>query len=250
MDKRLCILLPAFNEAKKIGPLLEDISKLTVARTRISILVVDDGSSDETSRIARHRGALVLSHQKNRGVGAAFRTGLSWIVENDFDYLLHMDADGQIPSTEIPKLLAPVMEETADIAIGTRFRNGCPEKFSRWKGLVLSTLARIVGVATGYRVSDISCGVRCMNRKVMNVLKPRFDYDYIQQTFIQSLLVHPRLIEVPVSVIYDQTAERSGMGAKIWTYGWHFVGITGISILDFYWKRLLERLALFRGIKL
>lgn len=240
-SKRLCILLPAFNEAKNIGPLLEGISKLSFANIAVSILVVDDGSSDETGLIAKNYGAAVLSHDKNRGVGAAFRTGLYWVVENGFDYFLHMDADGQIPPAEIPKLLTPVAQGVADIAMGTRFRNGFPENFSRWKGFLLLTLARMIGVATGCSVSDISCGIRCMNRKVMTALKPKYDYDYIQQTFIQSLLVRPKLLEVPVSVIYGNTNERGGMGNKIWTYAWHFLGITGVCIFNFYWERLAER---------
>src|SRR5262249_31634499 len=156
-------------------------------------LVVDDGSKDETSQQGSSAGAVVVSHPINRGVGAAFRTGLTWALQNNCDFLVHMDSDGQLLAEEIPLVAGAGLSGETDLSNGSRFLKGNPDYLGIVKSSLLRLTARVVGQLTGYALTDISCGFRCMNRKVMERLNPRFDYDYIQETLIQAMAAGARL---------------------------------------------------------
>jgi len=230
---RACILLPAYNEANHIGQLIDQIQHVKNNLPNLVILVVNDGSSDQTGPIAQRNGAVVLSHPRNQGVGAAFRTGIEWALKEGFDYLLHMDSDGQISPSDIPSLTNPVINGEFDLALGSRFKQGRrPLNMSPWKAWALYTAARIIGLLTGYNLSDISCGFRCMNREVMQNLKPHFNYDYIQESLIQALAMRPHLIEVTANVHYDTI--QKGMAKHVMRYCWNFVLITFYAMTNFY----------------
>src|SRR5262249_13242318 len=191
---------------------------------------------------ARAAGAIVVSHPRNRGVGAAFRTGRDWALANGADYLVHMDSDGQVAPREIPLLFAPVQADEADLCSGSRFRSGESEGLSRWKASGLASVARTVGVLTGYTITDLSCGFRCMNRRVLEVVSPTYDYDYIQETLIQALAAGARLREVTVTVSYDEG--DAGMSSRTMRYISRFFGLTGFALARFYGTRARRLLGL------
>jgi glycosyltransferase involved in cell wall biosynthesis len=232
-------MLPALNEAKNIGAVLRGVLKLSLPGTQIVALVVDDGSRDDTAAVARAAGAEVVSHPVNRGVGAAFRTGRSWALDHGADYFAHLDSDGQVDPADLAKVFAPVARGEADLAIGSRFVSGRPDGFAAWKALGLTAMARTVGMLTGTRLDDLSCGIRCMNRQVLEAMHPSFDVDYIQETLIQALEVRARLVEVPVSVKYPENG-RVGLGGRKLRYIRNFVAITGWSLMNYYRARLFS----------
>ncbi len=234
----LVVLLPAYNEAAHIADVVAGVLAVAIEGVAITPLVVDDGSKDETARLAREAGATVVSHEVNRGVGAGFRTGLAWALANGADYLVHMDSDVQILPSEIPLLYGPVARGEADLALGSRFVGEPPANLTRWKALALHAMARTIGVATGYRLNDISCGFRCMNRRIMEAVRPTFDYDYIQETLIQALAVSARIVEVPVTVLYEREPARAGMSGRTLRYSRRFLGITAWSMANFYRARV------------
>src|SRR5438309_300286 len=130
----LFVLLPAFNEAAHIGPVVQGVRAVRLDGVEVTPLVVDDGSRDETAEVARAAGATVIAHPKNRGVGAAFRTGRDHALAAGADFLVHMDSDGQVPPSEIPLLYEPVARGEADLALGSRFLDGRrPAHFEAWK---------------------------------------------------------------------------------------------------------------------
>ena len=234
----LYVLLPAYNEAANIGRVVAGVRALTIPGVTIIPLVVDDGSKDDTAKIARDAGAEVIVHPKNRGVGAGFRTGRDHALAAGADYLIHMDSDGQVLPSEIPLVFAPVHAGEADFAIGSRFLGGArPERLDAWKAFGLSTVARAIGLATGYSLHDISCGFRCMNRKVLEAVRPSFDYDYIQETLIQALAAAARIVEVPVTVLYEKEPARAGMSGHTLRYGRRFLELTAYSMASFYKTR-------------
>jgi glycosyltransferase involved in cell wall biosynthesis len=233
---KLRVLLPAYNESAHIADVVREIRQVRIDGVDLSVMVVDDGSRDDTARLAAEAGALVLRHPRNRGVGAAFRSGRDAAWSEGVDYLLHMDSDGQVLPSEIPRLVAPVLSGAADLAIGSRFLAAPPAHLAWWKAQGLHSLARTVGLATGYRLHDMSCGFRCMNRRILEVVSPTFDYDYIQETLIQALAAQARVEEVPVTVRYDPTDE-GGMSAGVLRYGSRFVGLTAFALARFYRAR-------------
>jgi glycosyltransferase involved in cell wall biosynthesis len=241
--QRLYVVLPAFNEARNIGGVVRDVRALAIPGVALTALVVDDGSKDETARLAEEAGARVLRHPQNRGVGAAFRTGLLQAREDGVEYLVHMDSDGQFLAEDLPRVAEPVLAGRADLSLGSRFVPGVPPPpgLDRWKALALGAVARGVGLLTGYHLTDLSCGLRCMNRKVIDAVNPTFDYDYIQETLIQALAAGARVEDVPVTPLYDEAHVKPGMSSRTLRYGRRFLGLTSFALFNFYKTRMLQR---------
>lgn len=240
-EPRLCVLMPAFNESANVGAVVRAVLALDLP-VQITALVVDDGSKDETAAVAREAGAEVISHPVNRGVGAAFRTGIEHAAREGYDYLIHMDSDGQVPPAAIPTLLAPVLSGAADVAVGSRFAGPFPAHLALWKSLALTATARVVGALAGYSLSDLSCGFRCMNRKALETVRPTFDYDYIQETLIQMLAAKLRLVDVPVDILYEaEPTKRPSMSAQTFRYSSRFLFITGYSMMKLVETRARAR---------
>ena len=235
---RLCVLLPAYNEADHIGDMVRRIRKIVIPGIAVTVLVVNDGSRDETAKLATEAGAVVISHSVNRGVGAAFRSGILYARKEEFDYLLHMDSDGQIAPEQIPNLLDPLLRGDADLVLGSRFCGEFPANFKRWKVNALRALAGLLSLLTGSHLSDISCGFRAMNRMVLLELNPRFDYDYIQESLLQALAARARTVDVPVIVHYN--VEPTGMSRRTLRYISRFLLIMASGLLYFYRRRILE----------
>src|SRR3989344_226010 len=116
-SSKIIAVVPAYNEAKTIGLVIPDLKRCVQ-----EIVVINDGSSDETEKIARSFGAIVLSHAINRGLGASLQTGFKKALEKNADYILTFDADGQHRSSDIPRLLESLEKEEADVAIGSRIK--------------------------------------------------------------------------------------------------------------------------------
>ena len=234
----LWVLLPAYNEAANIADVVRRVLAVRIEGVEVRALVVDDGSKDDTAQLAEGAGAEVVRHPKNRGVGAGFRTGRDHALAQGADYLLHMDSDGQVLPEEIPLVFAPVHSGEADFVLGSRFLQGArPEHLDAWKAWGLHTLARTIGIATGYRLSDLSCGFRCMNRRILEAVRPTFDYDYIQETLIQALGAGARVVEVPVTVKYEKDPVRKGMSGATLRYTRRFLALTAWSMANFYKAR-------------
>ncbi len=123
---KLVILIPAFNEEDSIQQVINSVPKTIEGISEVLVLVVDDGSSDQTSSLAEQAGAIVVSHPQNRGVGAAFNTGLIKALELGADVMVNIDADGQFSATDIPVLIEPIIASKADFVSGDRFtdKNG------------------------------------------------------------------------------------------------------------------------------
>lgn len=218
--------------------MVKAIRKISLPGVSTHVLVVDDGSRDKTAAAAQAAGAIVVSHPTNYGVGAGFRTGLKWALKEGCNYLIHLDADGQIPPQQIPLLFAPVLKGQADVCLSSRFIESHPKNLACWKAFLLRIMAQSVGFLTGYQLTDLSCGFRCFNRKTMEVLNPHFDYDYIQETLIQSLANNAKVMEAPVTVHYDARPSGSQMSHRVFKYSFRFMMLLAYSLMDFYFLRM------------
>jgi glycosyltransferase involved in cell wall biosynthesis len=118
MDKRILIAIPSYNEELTIG------SVIALAKEYGDVLVIDDGSKDRTSKVARNAGAIVIRHDVNRGKGNALKTGFEYALSNGYDIVVTLDADGQHNPDEIPLLLEPILKGESDLVIGSRYLNG------------------------------------------------------------------------------------------------------------------------------
>ncbi len=166
-EKKMKILaaIPCFNEEATIGSVV-----IKAKRYVDEVVVIDDGSVDDTARIASEAGAKVIKHKENRGKAAAVKTAFKYALENDFDIVVTLDGDGQHNADEIPNLLEPVLNGKADMAIGFRFGRFTEMPFWRKIG------KRVLDYATGIgakKVTDSQCGFRAFNRKTIETFAKR-----------------------------------------------------------------------------
>ena len=122
-DRRLLVIIPALNEAATIHNVVQSIPRNIAGISEVDVLVVDDGSTDETASIAAAAGARVVSHPYNLGVGAALQSGLQEARRAGVDIAVNIDGDGQFDPNDIPKLIGPIVGCEADLVSASRFKD-------------------------------------------------------------------------------------------------------------------------------
>lgn len=199
------MVIPAHNEAGVISVLLEELH----ADGYRQIIVVDDGSQDNTASVARQAGARVVRHSINRGVGAATQTGLEAARILGAEYVVAMDGDGQHHVHDVAALLAPLVADEADVVIGSRFaaQNQIPltvRLFNKIANLLTWVLS---GVAT----SDSQSGMRGFGKNALDNLKIEGNgYEFASEMLGQVKSLNLRWMEVPISVSYSDYARGKG----------------------------------------
>ncbi len=171
------VIVPAFNEAERVGPVIEQI---LTANPAWHVLVVDDGSKDPTAAVARRAGAVVVSHPFNLGYGAALQTAYKYASERGYQYALQMDADGQHPPEEAAKLLVPITAGEVDMVIGSRFlEGGGGYKVPPARRLGISLFGGLAGFISGESMSDVTSGFAAVGRRAILLFSgDRFPADY------------------------------------------------------------------------
>ena len=240
MDK-VCVLLPAFNEADRVAAVVRGALALSIEGADLEVVVVDDGSSDATAERASQAGARVIRLADNRGVGAALAAGVELARVERIDYLVSIDADGQIDPAQIPLVLGPVRRAEADVAIGSRFLDGRPEYLNAAKAGALRLLAFAVGLAVDSPLTDLSCGLRALNADAIAAARPRFEYDYVQETLLQFFKARLRVVEVPVRAV-GRSGPR-GISARTFHYLSRYLLLLAYGLAGFYLSRLRSLLA-------
>jgi thiol-disulfide isomerase/thioredoxin len=192
---RILALVPAYNEAGRVGGVV------TAVRARLPVLVVDDGSTDESARLAEEAGATVLRQQPNQGKGAALRAGFRWALEAGYDAVLTLDADGQHDPAEMPAFLDAFATQGADLIIGERTFRQMP--FPR---NVSNTIGRaLFSWALGQPVRDNQSGYRLLSRRMMEAtLDSREEsFEFEVEMIVTCVQRGYRLAGVPIRTIYE-----------------------------------------------
>lgn len=201
------IVVPAFNEA---AVLRSTLNPLLLAGHRV--VVVDDGSEDDTEAVARSLPVFVLRHAVNLGQGAALETGTRFAVSVGARYVVHFDADGQHTAESIDALLAPLVQGTADVALGSRFLR--VEDAARVPGprrLVLKLAIWVNYLLTGMLLSDAHNGLRAMTREAVSQLHLSADrYDHATEILSKLRRAGLRYVEVPTRIEYTEYSRAKG----------------------------------------
>ena len=207
----VAVIVPAYNESENLPATLARIPRND--RPDLKVIVVDDGSTDGTAEIAHQHGAdVVVSHQRNRGLGAALRTGLAAANELDARAAVYVDADGEYPPEQIPDLLAPIEAGDADYVLGSRYLENSPDQRAfRRIGNMAFTAA--LNLAAGRRISDGQTGFRAFSRRALECAEIIHDYNYAQVLTLDLLKKGMRMREVPVSY-QRRTRGSSFIGPK------------------------------------
>jgi len=178
---RLLIVIPAYNEEQSLAALLTEIRSLREPDTEIETIVVDDGSADRTTEVARASGARVLRLCRNLGIGGAVQSGLRLARRENFDFAVQVDGDGQHPPGELRHLLEVARREPApDLVIGSRFLTKPDPTTFR------STVTRRVGIwwlkvllrLTRLKVTDPTSGFRLYGRRALRLFDANYPYDF------------------------------------------------------------------------
>jgi glycosyltransferase involved in cell wall biosynthesis len=195
--KLLAVVAPARDEEATIGALLERVASVRVPGYELRPIVVDDGSTDRTAELARKRGAVVVRHPHNRGLGAAVRTGLRAAVETGASTIAYLDADLEYYPEDIPRLVAPILARRADYVLGSRFLGGV-RGMRLHRRLGNYAFTALLMLLTRRRISDGQTGMRAFSREAASQAEIIHDYNYAQILTLDLLRKGFRMEEVPI----------------------------------------------------
>lgn len=195
---QLYVQLCAHNEREHIGAVIREIPRRVPGVASVTVVVVDDGSLDDTSEIARAAGAdVVVRHIKRQGLARAFQTGLDFCLDHGADIIVNIDADGQYRGQDIPALIQPILKGEADVVIGDR-QTHLVKHFSPLKRTLQRVGSRVVEVASGLKIPDAVSGFRAYRREAAMRMFVTPQFSYTVQTLIQAGKLGLAVRSVPI----------------------------------------------------
>ena len=184
-DPERLVLIPAWNEEATVA----DVVVAARSLLGCEVLVIDDGSSDRTSEVARRAGAMVVSHPFNLGVGAAIRTGMRVAAQQGRRHVIQLDADGQHEPADAKRLLDRVESDDADLVVGSRFAaDGSGYHVSRARGAMMRLLSRTISRRVGVRIDDTTSGFRAFGPRALELFRRNYPTQYLSDT-VEALLL-------------------------------------------------------------
>lgn len=205
------VIIPSYNEGSVLKKTL-----VHLIQQGYSIVVVDDGSIDNTGQTLKGLPIYYLQHPINLGQGAAIQTGMTFALGQGAKWIVHFDADGQHRSQDIPVLLKPLLEEKADVALGSRFLRWQHKKAVPWaKRLLLQTAVWVNGVLTGLWLSDAHNGLRALSRTAAQKIQLKENgFAHATEIMNQIRRLKLRYIEIPTKIRYTEYSQAKGQ--SIW----------------------------------
>lgn len=189
-------IIPAYNEEKAIKSVVECALKYG------DVLVVDDGSDDNTYNLAKSADVKIVKHEKNMGKGAAIKSGLKEALNNNYDVLILLDGDGQHNPDCIPSFISNM--DGNELVIGSRFKKGNPENMPVWRKLSNKITTNLIKFGTGYRLTDSQSGFRAISRNAAGLfLDIKYnDYLYESEMFYRAARHKIKVSEAPIPCTY------------------------------------------------
>lgn len=200
---KLVILIPAFNEEENIVKTILDIPRKMTGIDKVEVLVINDGSTDNTVDLAMNAGAdKIVSHKTNLGVGAAFMTGIRNCVSMNADIVVTVDADSQANVNDIPNLISPILNHQFDVVIGTRFLKNIPDGYPKIKLFGNKIFTRLVSWVAGVKFTDTQTGLRAYSKDAISNISVVNDFTYTQEVLLDLHFKGFRIGDIPITVNY------------------------------------------------
>lgn len=197
----ICIVIPAYNEGERLKDFLPQLRKFN-----LDIVVVDDGSTDNTGDVARESGVIVLRHERNLGKGKALQRGFNFVLERGYDAVITMDADLQHDVQDIPDFINAYRSGDADIVLGDRMLKTDSMPWVRY--MVNKITSKIISVLTGCPMRDTQSGFRLIRRKVLeSVTLSTSKFDMESELLIKASAQGFKIDSIPVHTIYFENRE-------------------------------------------
>ncbi len=187
---RFITIIPAYNEEEAIKSVVGRALKYG------DVLVIDDGSGDNTYNLAKNAGAKIIKHEKNMGKGAAIKSGLKEALNNDYDILILLDGDGQHNPNCIPSFISNI--DSSELIIGSRFKNGNPGNMPVWRKLSNKITTNLIKFVTGYKLTDSQSGFRAMSPVAAGLF---LDIKYDDYVYESEMLYKAAKHEIKVSEV-------------------------------------------------
>jgi len=204
---RVCVVIPTYNEAKAIANIVRKIRQ-----QELEVAVIDDGSQDNTSRIASDNGAIVLRNENNEGKGASLIRGFHYALGRDFDAVITMDGDGQHLPEEIPYFIRLAKYSDGGIFIGNRMFKIKYMPFARV--FTNKFMSRLISFVAGQSIPDTQCGFRLIKKEVLEKINLKTSkYETESEIIIQASRLGFKIESVPIKTIYN--AEKSQINPVI-----------------------------------
>jgi len=210
---KILIIIPAYNEGAGIGEVVRQVHEIN---PDCDVVVVDDGSRDNTVRTARNAGAVVVSHPFNLGYGVAIQTGYKYAAAKGYDFVVQMDGDGQHDPSYVSRVLAPVIAGETDFALGSRFLGIESYDPSLVRRIGMAFFCKLVSTLIGTDITDSTSGFQAFNSKVTRFFTTEvFPCDYPDADML--LTLHRagfRIKEVPVRMHASPSGRSMHAGWK------------------------------------
>ncbi len=225
---RLAVMIPAYNEEKTIGKVISEIPREITQIDEIIVIVIDDGSTDNTRKMAFEAGVdKVISFKQNKGLAFTFKKGLDVALELNSDIIVNIDADGQYDGKEITALIKPILDNRAEIVLGSRFK-GWIEYMPLQKRVGNSLATKVTNLLSGLKFSDTQTGFRAFSKEAALRINVMSNYTYVQETIIQAIDKRLKIVEVPVH--FRRRKGKSRLISNIFSYSKR----AGLTILKTY----------------
>lgn len=206
---RLLIVIPAFNEVQTIRHVIQGIPRKIDGIDTVDILVVDDGSTDETHKAAAKTGVRIVTHIMNRGLGAALGTAFEYARNKKYDFLVTFDADGQHNPADITEVVSSLVHQRAEVVIGSRLLKGKDMPIMRKAVNQVSNI--ITWMLFGIWTSDSQSGFRGFSGKALEKIQIRSQHmEVSSEIFKEIARLELKTIEVPITCIYTEYSLMKG----------------------------------------
>ena len=205
-DIKVLIIIPAYNEEENIAEVIEHLTSLLMTGTldahlSVNYLIINDGSRDSTLEICDKRHFQYLNLPINLGIGGAVQAGYVYAARNGYDIAVQMDGDGQHDIAYLGAMLKPLLEDEADIVIGSRFLEKEGFQSSGIRRIGIKFLSFLIRITTGKKIMDVTSGFRAVNKRFINIYVNDYPTDYPEPEAIVTAIMHKgRIMEVPVQM--------------------------------------------------
>lgn len=223
---RVLVIIPAYNEAESLGQVIRDVKK----GSRADVLVVDDASTDATEECVRRAEALLVSLPINLGIGGAVQTGFRYALDNDYGIAVQVDGDGQHDPRYLDDLVSPILEDRADVVIGSRFIRKGGFRSSLHRRMGIRGLQALTRLLTGHTITDSTSGFRACSARAFAYLADSYPVDFPEPEANIALLKRGlRIVEVPV-VMRCRRSGRSSLSG--WRSAYYLYKVVVAMIIE------------------